>query len=59
MYTWNDLIDPNFKYDSDSKKAAFAKKIPFAKPTNYYIRISWYDKSVIYSNGNTNKGWLT
>ena len=31
MYTWNDLIDPNFKYDSDSKKAAFAKKFMLSK----------------------------
>lgn len=40
-YTWNDIIDPNFIYESDSKKAKFAKNIPFAKPTDYIIRIKW------------------
>lgn len=25
-YTWNDIIDPNYKYASDGKKAEFAKK---------------------------------
>jgi len=60
-YTWNDMIDPNFMYDSDSKKAEFAKKIPFADPTDYYISISWDDKTVIKSKPgwfNWNSGWL-
>ena len=57
-YTWNDMIDPNFIYDSDSKKAAFAKKIPFANPADYYICISWDDKTVIKANGKKNSGWL-
>ena len=41
-YIWNDLIDPSFIYDSDSKKAAFARSIPFANPTDYYIQITWW-----------------
>ena len=57
-YTWNDMIDPNFLCDSDSKKAVFAKKIPGAKPANYYICISWDDKTVINANGKKNSGWL-
>ena len=60
-YTWNDIIDPNFMYDSDSKKAAFAKKIPFANPTDYTISISWTDKTVIKANPgwfNWSSGWL-
>lgn len=57
-YAWNDMIDPNYKYNSDAKKAKFAKSIPFAKPTDYYICISWDDKSIIYANGKGNKGWL-
>ena len=39
--TWNDMIDPNFKYTSDQKKAALAQWIPFADPTDYYIAITW------------------
>ena len=38
---WNDYIDPNYIYDSDSYKAKLANYIPFAKPKNYYICISW------------------
>lgn len=44
-YTWNDKIDPNFMYDSDSKKAEFAKSIPFASPTDYNISITWRNKT--------------
>ena len=44
---WNDMIDPNFQYTSDKKKAEFAKHIPFANPTNYYIQINWQDSFVI------------
>lgn len=39
--TWNDYIDPNFNYSSDSYKYAIATKIPFLKPKNYTIRITW------------------
>lgn len=28
--TWNDIMDPNFKYDSDKKKAEIAEIIPYA-----------------------------
>ena len=60
-YTWNDRIDPNFMYFSDSKKAEFAKKIPLANPTDYTIRITWSDKAVIKAKPtwyNRNTGWL-
>ncbi len=45
--TWNDWINANFKYDSDKYKADLAKKIPFANPTDYIIRISWTEWFVI------------
>lgn len=60
-YTWNDKIDPNFMYYSDSKKAEFAKSIPFANPTDYTIRITWTDKTVIKAKPtwySWNSGWL-
>ena len=38
---WNDKIDPNFNYSSDSYKAKLAKKVPFANPKNYLIAIKW------------------
>uniref|UniRef100_UPI0040570159 RHS repeat domain-containing protein n=1 Tax=Acetatifactor sp. TaxID=1872090 RepID=UPI0040570159 len=38
--TWNDKMDPA-DYGTDDKKAKLAKKIPFANPTDYIIRIKW------------------
>ena len=61
-YTWNDRMDPNFIYDSDSKKAPFAKSIPGANPKDYTLRITWNDKTVIKANPgwfNWSKGWLS
>ncbi|MBR1757709.1 MAG: RHS repeat-associated core domain-containing protein, partial [Lachnospiraceae bacterium] len=39
--TWNDMIDPNFKYSSDKAKSDFAHSIPFVNPTDYYIAVKW------------------
>ena len=39
--TWNDIIDHNNKYPTDIYKASLAKKIPFANPTDYKIKIIW------------------
>lgn len=39
--TWNDIIDPNFNYDSDRKKAALANLIIFSNPSDYKISITW------------------
>lgn len=57
-YQWNDIIDPNFFYDTDSAKAKFANSIPFANPTDYTIRISWADVSTTDESGNYSTGWL-
>lgn len=55
-------IDSNFMYESDSKKAEFAKSIPFASPTDCNIRITWRDTTVIRAKPglfNWNWGWLS
>ena len=39
--TWNDIMDPNFNYSSDKKKAQLAKQLPFVDPTDFTIRIKW------------------
>jgi len=57
-YQWNDRIDPNFMYSSDSVKAKFAKSIPFANPQDYTIRIRWSDISTINAHGDYKSGWL-
>lgn len=41
FFQWNDVIDPNFEYNTDTIKADIAKKIPGAKPTDYIIRVGW------------------
>ena len=55
---WNDIIDPNFYYTTDSAKAQFANSIPFANPTDYIIRISWNDISTTDESGDFATGWL-
>lgn len=55
-YTWNDKIDPDYSYNSDSIKAKVAKLIPFARSTDYVMRITFSDKTVISSSGSS--GWL-
>ena len=56
-YTWNDIIDPNYQYSSDAVKARVAKMIPFAKPSDYQIHLSFNDVSII-SDGESS-GWLS
>ena len=59
VYTWNDIIDPNYDYGSDRAKAEFAGKIPFANPTDYKISISWDDVTVINTDDmKQSSGWL-
>ena len=40
-YQWNDMIDPNKKYDSDSIKAVVGKVISVGQATDYHLRITW------------------
>lgn len=46
--TWNDIMDPNFKYDSDKKKAEIAEIIPYANPQSYEPSGTWGDKYTEY-----------
>jgi hypothetical protein len=46
--TWNDRIDPNYQYTSDSYKAGLAQKIPFANPKDYDIKIIWTQYMKVY-----------
>ena len=55
---WNDIIDPNYSYESDSKKAKLAKFVSFGYAKDYYICIIWSDTSVLDSNGKWIRGWL-
>lgn len=57
-YTWNDIMDPNPMYSSDTKKARLAEII--ANPKDYYIAISWRDVSIRPGDGNPfdRFGWL-
>ncbi len=44
-YTWNDKIDPNFIYDTDTFKAKAAQSLP-GTPADYVVRISWSEQSI-------------
>ena len=64
-YVWNDIIDPNYEYDTDKYKDYLAKIagkiIPFIQPTPYSIAITWSDKALVqFDNSGTvvlMKGW--
>jgi RHS repeat-associated protein len=47
---WNDIIDPNFSYDTDVKKAKIAKIISLGHAKGYTIRIKWDDRMTITPN---------
>lgn len=55
-------MDPNFIYDSDSKKAHSVKSISGANPTDYELSIFWSDKTIIKVKPglfNWNSGWFS
>jgi len=45
-FEWNDVIDPNFQYDTDLLKAQIAQQIPGSNIQNYIIKIAWDFKMV-------------
>ena len=58
-YTWNDEIDPNFSYSSDSIKDQIAQAITHGRCEPYNIHITWSDYSVIgYTEEDEVSGWL-
>ncbi len=60
-YQWNDIMDPNFDYTTDIQIAEFAKKIPFANPTDFNMHIIWRNTTVIRKEESLlwkNSGWL-
>jgi len=57
-YSWNDIIDPNFYYSSDAKKAALGKMVSFGMSQDYIIRIIWSDVSILNSSKKWISGWL-
>ena len=40
-FIWNDIIDPNGKYDSDKIKSALAYVLTLGQPRNYKLSIGW------------------
>ncbi len=49
-------MDPNFMYESDSKKAILANIISFGRAESYNIHIIWTDETIICSE--KNEGWF-
>ncbi|BDY33140.1 hypothetical protein [Mycolicibacterium mageritense] len=44
-YQWNDIIDPNFQYDTDSYKDKIAQIITLGQAEPYQIHIGWHSES--------------
>lgn len=44
-YQWNDIIDPNFQYDTDSYKDKIAQIITLGQAEPYQIHIGWHSQT--------------
>jgi hypothetical protein len=42
-YTWNDMIDPNPQYDTDTWKSMFAELITLGQAESYRMSITWHE----------------
>lgn len=53
-YTWNDIIDPNFDYQTDQMKEQWARIISLGQAQPYTMRINWEAETqfVLDKNGN-------
>lgn len=57
--TWNDQIDPNGTYGSDTLKSLIAEIVFMGEPEPYDIHITWDSQTVIDVNTSANStGWL-
>ena len=62
-YQWNDVIDPNYKYETDTWKNKVAEIVTFGMADPYNIHIGWKGSStvIVDSQGNvvsgSGKGW--
>ncbi len=52
MYVWNDVIDPNPKYGSDTAKSWFAEIITLGYAEAYDLHIQWSEKSKLTRRAN-------
>ena len=46
-YTWNDMIDPNLKYDTDRLKSKLAEILTFGRNEDYSIHITWDQSTTV------------
>lgn len=62
-YQWNDVIDSNYKYETDTWKNKVAEIVTFGMADPYNIHIGWKGSStvIVDSQGNvvsgSGKGW--
>ena len=43
---WNDMIDPDFQYESDKIKYVIGKVVSTTLSRNYILRIQWHNEIV-------------
>jgi RHS repeat-associated protein len=59
-FRWNDIMDPNPQYDSDTIKSIFGDIITLGKAQPYIARIQWHATSILDLRGNgddRSAGW--
>ncbi|HVS70253.1 MAG TPA: hypothetical protein VHQ47_03245 [Phycisphaerae bacterium] len=61
-YTWNDIIDPNYRYSSDPMKASMGRAISHGKAKDYTIKVKWHEDATLIRDPETKKevtasGW--
>jgi hypothetical protein len=46
-YTWNDIIDPNPQYGTDTLKSWFAEAITLGQADGYTVHIRWTSQAIV------------
>ncbi|MCI6813597.1 MAG: hypothetical protein MR922_14555 [Lachnospiraceae bacterium] len=61
-YTFNDIMDHEFKYISDQVNYGGLKALQFLNSSitmkDYNFSVSWKDRTILYSDGREDEGWL-
>ncbi|MEA4854718.1 MAG: hypothetical protein VB082_10670 [Christensenella sp.] len=57
-YCFNDIVDPNANYSTDTQNSNLVDSIPGVDPKPYHISIVWNDQSIIPADSQKGSGWL-
>lgn len=51
-YAWNDIIDPNDQYATDTAKSRFAEIVTLGQADPYKIQIAWHKQTTVHLDAN-------